>query len=390
MMMKTLQEIDVNRKKVLVRCDFNVPISSGVIIDDTRIIKSLPTITYLLKNNAHVILMSHLGRPTEGIYDEAYSLQPIADRLSQLLHEKVFLVKNLSQSDAILQQHHRILLLDNVRFNQGEESNDENLAKKYADLADVFVMDAFGSAHRSQASTVGVATKSQQKALGLLMAEELHHLKPLTHHPKKPVLAVIGGSKISTKLDLLTALLDRVDSLIIGGGMANTFLQAQGHPIGASLTENNLITTAKNILEKARENNVHVGLPVDAVVVKTAKPTATAIIKSMDAIEEDDIIIDVGPETSQAYDLLIHGCQTIIWNGPLGIVEWPTGENGTKALATTIASASAMCVAGGGDTIAFINKLHLADKLSYLSTGGGAFLAYLEGQTLPAIEALES
>jgi phosphoglycerate kinase len=388
-MIKSINELDVAGKKVLVRCDFNVPMVGDIIEDDTRIIKSLPTIVYLLKNHAKVILMSHLGRPAEGVYDEAFSLQPIANRLSQLLQESVFLAKDLSQCQDVSYADHRVILLENVRFNVGEESNDEVLAKKYADLADVFVMDAFGSAHRCQASTVGVAQFFEQKGIGCLMAEELHYLQPLIHHPKKPVLAIIGGSKISTKLDLLFALLDKVDRLIIGGGMANTFLQAIGVSIGASLTENDLIVTAKNIIEKAKVTGVRIGLPVDVVVVKMFKPSAPFLVKSIEAIETDDIIIDVGPKTRQAYDALIDTAQTIIWNGPVGVVEWPSGENGTKALGEKIVSTQAFCVAGGGDTIAFINKHHWANKLSYISTGGGAFLAYLEGQTLPAMAALQ-
>ena len=388
-MIKTIDALDVKGKKVLVRCDFNVPMTGGVIEDDTRIVKSLPTITYLLKHHAQVIVMSHLGRPAEGVYDASFSLQPIADRLSQLLQEKVFLVKELSQCQSVSYKDQRIILLENVRFNFGEEANDESLSKKYADLADIFVMDAFGTAHRIQASTVGVAKFSKEKALGFLMAEELKYLKPLIHDPKKPVLAIIGGSKISTKLDLLFALVDKVDRLIIGGGMANTFLQAQGFAIGASLTENNLIHTAKDLLDKAKACGVVMGLPVDVVVVKSFHPSAQAVIKSIHAIEFDDIIIDVGPETSEKYDALMGGSQTMIWNGPLGVVEWLSGENGTLALSKSIVDSGAFCVAGGGDTIAFINKQGLADKLSYISTGGGAFLAYLEGQTLPAIQALE-
>jgi phosphoglycerate kinase len=388
-MIKTINDLAVQGKTVLVRCDFNVPMSGVVIEDDTRITKALPTIKYLINQGARVILMSHLGRPKEGAFDAALSLQPIADHLSTLLQAPVALIKDIQSFDMSSYAPQEIFLLENVRFNAGEKNNDLTLAKQYASLADIFVMDAFGTAHRAQASTEGVARYSQEKALGLLMAEELNHLRPLIKSPKKPVLAIIGGSKISTKLDLLKALLDKVDRLIIGGGMANTFLQAQGFSIGASLTENDLVDSAKQLLLLAKQKNVVIGLPKDVVVVKTFDASAPSIIKPIETVESDDIIIDAGPETTKVYTQLVDGSKTIIWNGPVGIVEWVSGESGTQALGSSVIKSGAFAVAGGGDTIAFINKHNLANQMGYLSTGGGAFLAYLEGKTLPAMEALQ-
>lgn len=385
--MKHINDVAVAGKRVLVRCDFNVPMADGLITDDTRIRKALPTIQYLLSQGARVILMSHLGRPKEGVYDTQFSLKTVADHLAELLKQPVELIKQFADLAGSSSQ---VCLLENVRFNVGEKSNDADLAKQYAQLADVFVMDAFGTAHRAQASTTGVAEYSAEKALGLLMAEELEHLEPLVHQPKKPVLAIIGGSKISTKLDLLKALLDKVDRLIIGGGMANTFLQAQDYAIGASLTEADLVDVAKQLLIEAEQKGVVIGLPKDVVVVQTFDPQAPAQTKSIQDIQAEDIIIDVGPETSVIYQKLVDGAQTIVWNGPVGIVEWSTGERGTIDLGKAIADSNAFSVAGGGDTVAFINKHHLDDQVNYLSTGGGAFLAYLEGKTLPAVAILAS
>lgn len=385
-MLATLDDLELSQKKVLVRCDFNVPLEGSKIVDDTRIVKALPTINYLLENDAQVVLMSHLGRPKEGEYDAAISLQPVANRLAELLGQPVQLVNNLAK---VAQTKPKVILLENVRFNQGEKSNDDDLAKRYAALADVFVFDAFGTAHRAQASTTGVAKYCSEKAIGLLMQEELAHLNPLLNHPKQPVLAIIGGSKISTKLDLLQALMEKVDRLIIGGGMANTFLQAEGYHIGASLTENDLVGTAKDLLQKASENNVAVGLPVDVVTVKEFSSTAPTEIKSIADIAEDDMIVDVGPATNAIYAQLVDGAKTIIWNGPVGVVEWESAAKGTIALGNRIAQSNAFSVAGGGDTIAFINQHHLSTQINYLSTGGGAFLAFLEGQILPAVRALE-
>jgi len=389
-MIKKLQDLDLNQKTVLVRCDFNVPMSGQVIEDDTRIQKALPTIQYLLNHHARVILMSHLGRPKEGVLDMQFSLKPIAERLSQLLQKPVTLTKNLDDCATHAHDFDQIVMLENVRFNRGEKVNDVQLAKQYAGLADVFVMDAFGTAHRAQASTTGVAEQSHEKALGLLMSEELKHLTPLINDPKKPLLAIIGGSKISTKLSLLQALLHKVDRLIIGGGMANTFLQAQGYAIGKSLTENSLVSEAKALLDEAATKNISIGLPVDVVVVKKFDPEAPAVIKLIGDIAADDIVIDVGPESSKNYALLVDGAKTIIWNGPVGIVEWSSAEKGTQALGKSIAKSNAVTIAGGGDTIAFINQHQLAEHLDYLSTGGGAFLAFLEGKTLPAVTALQS
>jgi phosphoglycerate kinase len=382
MTIKLMSELDLMNKKVLIREDLNVPIKNGKVTSDARLRAALPTIKQALDGGAQIILMSHLGRPTEGQYDSQYSLQPVADYLSDMLGIDVLLVQDWQQGIAISQG--QVALLENVRFNKGEKANDESLAKAYAELCDIFVMDAFGTAHRAQASTFGVAKFAPIACAGPLLAKELDALERATAKPTPPVAAIVGGSKVSTKLMVLQTLSAKVDQLIVGGGIANTFLAAAGKPVGKSLYEPDLIPAAKALME-----TVDIPLPVDVVVGREFSDSAEARTISVDDVEAEDMIFDIGPQSAQQLAELIKTMGTIIWNGPVGVFEFDQFANGTEALSRAIAESSGFSIAGGGDTLAAVDKYGIADQVSYISTGGGAFLEYVEGKQLPAVAILE-
>ena len=382
MTIKLMSELDLMNKKVLIREDLNVPIKNGKVTSDARLRAALPTIKQALDGGAQIILMSHLGRPTEGEYDSQYSLQPVADYLSDMLGINVLLVQDWQQGIVISQG--QVALLENVRFNKGEKANDESLAKAYAELCDIFVMDAFGTAHRAQASTYGVAKYAPIACAGPLLAKELDALERATAKPTPPVAAIVGGSKVSTKLMVLQTLSAKVDQLIVGGGIANTFLAAAGKPVGKSLYEPDLIPAAKALME-----TVDIPLPVDVVVGREFSDSAEARTISVDAVEAEDMIFDIGPQSAKQLAELIKTMGTIIWNGPVGVFEFDQFANGTEALSRAIAESSGFSIAGGGDTLAAVDKYGIADQVSYISTGGGAFLEYVEGKQLPAVSILE-
>ena len=367
-------------KKVLIREDLNVPVENGLVTSDARIRAALPTIRHALDAGAKVILMSHLGRPTEGEFDVEFSLRPVADKLAEYLGQEVVLEPNWRSgiADASL------TLLENVRFNAGEKANADELAKAYAALCDVFVMDAFGTAHRAQASTHGVAKFAPQACAGPLLAGELKALDQALTNPARPLVAIVGGSKVSTKLTILDALSDKVDQLVVGGGIANTFLAAKGKPVGKSLCEHELVPEAQKLTQKCA-----IPIPSDVVVGNEFSPTADAVLKSADAVEQQEMIFDIGPDSSKKIGDIIGNAGTILWNGPVGVFEFDQFGGGTEALASAIAESSAFSVAGGGDTLAAIDKYGIADDVSYISTGGGAFLEYVEGKILPAVAILE-
>ena len=382
-----MQSISLDGKRVLIRQDLNVPIADGKVTSDKRIVASLPTIRIALEHKAAVMLMSHLGRPTEGEYSEEFSLQPVADCLSSHLNQPVRLVKDWL--DGVEVTPGQVVLLDNVRFNPGEKANDDGLAKKTAKLCDVFVMDAFGTAHRAQASTHGVAKYAQQACAGPLLTAELEALDKALKNPQSPVVAIVGGSKVSTKLTVLETLSSKVDQLIVGGGIANTFIAAQGHPVGKSLYEPDLISQAKALIENAKANNSDIPIPTDVIVATEFSDQVEAITKPVDQVSEDDLILDIGPETAEKYAAMMKTAGTIVWNGPVGVFEISQFSQGTKTMSQAIADSNAFSIAGGGDTLAAIDQFDLTDKISYISTGGGAFLEFLEGKTLPAVEILE-
>tara|TARA_B110000908_G_C10197279_1_gene423578 strand:+ start:16 stop:1179 length:1164 start_codon:yes stop_codon:yes gene_type:complete len=382
MTVKLMTELDLASKRVLIREDLNVPIKNGQVTSDARIKAALPTIQQAVKAGAKVILMSHLGRPTEGEYNAEFSMKPVADHLSDLLGQPVRLEQ--SWTSGIEMNDGDIVILENVRFNPGEKKNDDTLAKAYAKLCDIFVMDAFGTAHRAQASTHGVAKFAPVACVGPLLAKELDALKKALAAPTPPVAAIVGGSKVSTKLMVLETLSERVDQLIVGGGIANTFLAAAGKPVGKSLFELDLIPAAQALMKK-----VNIPLPTDVVVGKAFSETAEATVKSVDDVEDDDMIFDIGPESSAKLAELLQLMGTIIWNGPVGVFEFDQFGEGTKSLSLAIAKSSAFSIAGGGDTLAAVDKYDIADQISYISTGGGAFLEYVEGKELPAVTILE-
>jgi len=382
MTVKLMTELDLASKRVLIREDLNVPIKDGQVTSDARIKAALPTIQQAVKAGAKVILMSHLGRPTEGEYHAEFSMKPVAEHLSDLLGQPVRLEQ--SWTSGIEMNDGDIVILENVRFNPGEKKNDDTLAKAYAKLCDIFVMDAFGTAHRAQASTHGVAKFAPVACAGPLLAKELDALKKALAAPTPPVAAIVGGSKVSTKLMVLETLSERVDQLIVGGGIANTFLAAAGKPVGKSLFELDLIPAAQALMKK-----VNIPLPTDVVVGKAFSETAEATVKSVDDVEDDDMIFDIGPESSAKLAELLQLMGTIIWNGPVGVFEFDQFGEGTKSLSLAIAKSSAFSIAGGGDTLAAVDKYDIADQVSYISTGGGAFLEYVEGKELPAVTILE-
>lgn len=383
----SMSDLNLTEKRVMIREDFNVPIDNGEITSDARIVAAIPTIKLALEQDAKVMLISHLGRPEEGKYDEQYSLEPVAKRLSELLGKEVRFEKDWLNGIEI--NPGEVVLCENTRFNIGENANDDSLSKKMATLCDVFVMDAFATAHRAQASTHGVACFAPVACAGPLLMGELDALERAIANPARPMLAIVGGSKISTKLTVLEKLLDVVDHLIVGGGIANTFIRASGYFVGKSLCEENLLSQAKALLDKANKHNTTIPIPVDVVVAKDLSPDAIAEIKPVDKVMHDEMILDIGPKTIEMYQELIKQSKTIVWNGPVGVFENDHFAKGTEAIAHAIADSSAFSLAGGGDTLAALEKFDVLDKLSYISTGGGAFLEFIEGKKLPAIEILE-
>ncbi|HGM7310953.1 TPA: phosphoglycerate kinase [Stenotrophomonas maltophilia] len=383
-----MTDLDLSGKRVLIRQDLNVPIENGRITSEQRITASLPTLKRALEQGAAVMVTSHLGRPKEGVWSEAESLAPVAQRLSELLGREVPLVRDWV--DGVDVQPGQLVLLENCRMNVGEGKDDEALSKKYAALCDVFVMDAFGTAHRAQASTHGVIRFAPVAAGGPLLMAELDALAQALDAPAKPLLAIVAGSKVSTKLELLANLVGKVDQLIVGGGIANTFIAAAGHNVGKSLYEPDLLDTAKKIVADAKARGADIPLPVDVVTAKQFMPDAVAEVKAVDAVAEDDLILDIGPQTAAQYAQLIGKAGTVVWNGPVGVFEFEAFSKGTEALARAIASSPAFSIAGGGDTLAAVDKFDIAQQVSYISTGGGAFLEFLEGKTLPAVAALDA
>ncbi|EMD99440.1 MULTISPECIES: phosphoglycerate kinase [Stutzerimonas stutzeri subgroup] len=377
-----MTDLDLQGKRVLIREDLNVPVKDGAVKSDARILASLPTIKLALEKGAAVLVCSHLGRPEEGVYSEEDSLKPVADYLSKALGREVPLVKDYLGGVEV--QPGELVLLENVRFNKGEKKNTDELAQKYAALCDVFVMDAFGTAHRAQGSTHGVAKFAKVACAGPLLAAELEALGKALDKPARPMVAIVAGSKVSTKLDVLTSLADICDQLIVGGGIANTFLAAAGYKVGKSLHEADLLDTAKAIAAK-----VAVPLPVDVVVAKEFAESAEATVKAIGDVADDDMILDIGPKTAAMFGEMLKASQTILWNGPVGVFEFDQFGNGTQVLAQAIAQSPAFSIAGGGDTLAAIDKYGVAEQISYISTGGGAFLEFVEGKVLPAVEVLE-
>ncbi|HAT1824811.1 phosphoglycerate kinase [Legionella pneumophila] len=382
-----MSDIDLSGKRVLIREDLNVPIKDGMITSDQRLQAALPTIKSALDSGAAVIVLSHLGRPEEGKYEKKFSLEPVADYLRENLEYPVRFVKDYLSGVHV--NPGELVVCENVRFNPGEKGNDEALAKKLASLCDVFVMDAFGTAHRAQASTYGVAQYAPVAVAGPLLIRELEALNQVLKAPKKPIVAIVGGAKVSSKLSLLKQLVGMVDVLIPGGGIANTFLKAQGFEIGISLYEPDLLDEARHILILAKEKGCQIPLPTDVVVGKTFSETCPAFNKSLSNVAADDMILDIGPETIRDYVDLIHEANTIIWNGPVGVFEFPQFAYGTRAIAIAIAESDAFSIAGGGDTLAAVDLYDLNQQISYISTGGGAFLECLEGKTLPAVAILQ-
>ena len=381
------KEGKLSGKRVLIREDLNVPVKDGKVTSDKRIVASLPTIKMALDAGAKVMLMSHLGRPTEGEYDEQFSLAPVAADLSEKLGQEVRLVKDYL--DGVDVAEGEVVLLENVRFNKGEKKNDDALAKKYAALCDVFVMDAFGTAHRAQASTYGVGVYAPIAAAGPLLAAELEALGKALENPDRPMVAIVGGSKVSTKLTVLESLSEKVDQLVVGGGIANTFIAAAGYNVGKSLYEPDLIPTAKRLMETMAVRGAGVPIAKDVVVGKEFSETAEATLKKVDEVADDDMIFDIGPESAAELADIIKKAGTVVWNGPVGVFEFDQFGKGTETIAKAIAESSAFSIAGGGDTLAAIDKYGVESGVSYISTGGGAFLEFLEGKKLPAVEMLE-
>ncbi len=383
-----LTDLDLSGKRVLIRADLNVPVKDGKVTSDARITASMPTVEHCVKAGAKVMVMSHRGRPEEGTVDEENSMQPIAEDMSAKLGKNVRLIKNYLDGGFDVAEG-EVVLLENVRFNSGEKKDNEDLAKKYAALCDVFVMDAFGTAHRAQASTHGVGKFAPVACAGLLLAEELDALGKALANPARPMVAIVGGSKVSTKLTVLEALSEKVDQLVVGGGIANTFLKAAGHNVGKSLCEDDLVPTAQALMKKMQERGANIPIATDVVVGKNFAEDEPAVLKSADEVADDEMIFDIGPKSAGELAEIIGRAGTIVWNGPVGVFEFDQFGEGTKTVSMAIAGAPGFSLAGGGDTIAAIQKYDIYDKVSYISTAGGAFLEYLEGKTLPAVAMLE-
>ena len=383
-----MTDLDLAGKRVLIRQDLNVPVENGRVTSDQRIVASIPTLKAALDAGAAVMAVSHLGRPKEGVWSEADSLAPVAKRLGELLGREVPLVKDYLGGVEV--KPGELVLLENCRMNVGEGKDDDALSKRYAALCDVFVMDAFGTAHRAQASTHGVIKFARQAAGGPLLMAELDALAKALENPARPLLAIVAGSKVSTKLELLSSLVSKVDQLIVGGGIANTFIAAMGYPVGKSLVEMDLVGTAKQIMADAKARGAEIPIPVDVVVAPEFSATAPATVKAVDAVGSEDMILDIGPETAKQYAVLIAKAGTVVWNGPVGVFEFDAFGHGTETLARAIAASKAFSIAGGGDTLAAVDKYGIEKDVSYISTGGGAFLEFLEGKTLPAVAALEA
>ncbi len=381
-----MADLDLAGKRVLIREDLNVPVKDGHITSDQRITAALPTIKLALEKGAAVMLMSHLGRPKEGVWSEVDSLAPVARHLGELLGFDVPLVKDWLEGVEV--QAGKVVLLENCRMNIGEAKDDEVLSKKYAALCDVFVMDAFGTSHRAQASTHGVIAQAKIACGGPLLMAELDALAKALKNPARPLIAIVAGSKVSTKLELLSSLVDKVDQLIVGGGIANTFIAAMGYGVGKSLCENDLLETAKKIMSDARARGSDIPIPTDVVVAPNFAADAPATIKKVDEVGSDDMILDIGPETAARYAEMIKKAGSVIWNGPVGVFEFDAFGKGTEVLAKAIAASNAFSIAGGGDTLAAVDKYGVEAGISYISTGGGAFLEFCEGKELPAVTAL--
>jgi len=384
-----LTDLDLAGKRVLIRSDLNVPVKGGKVTSDARITASMPTFEHCIQAGAKVMVMSHLGRPEEGVFSEENSLAPVAEAMSAKLGKPVRLIRDyLDKTPEVADGE--LVLLDNVRFNKGEGKDNEELARKYAALCDVFVMDAFGTAHRAQASTHGAGKFAPVACAGLLLAEELDALQKALANPARPMVAIVGGSKVSTKLTVLEALSEKVDQLVVGGGIANTFLAASGYEVGKSLCEHDLIPTAKALMDKMTARGATIPIAVDVVCGKNFAENEPAVLKDAKDVADDDMIFDIGPKSAQQLADVISKAGTIVWNGPVGVFEFDQFGAGTKTVSMAIANASGFSLAGGGDTIAAIQKYDIYDKVSYISTAGGAFLEYLEGKTLPAVAMLEA
>ena len=383
-----MTDLDLHGKRVLIRQDLNVPVKDGKVTSDKRIVASLPTIEFAMNAGAKVMVMSHLGRPTEGEYDEEFSMIPVGDHMSALLGHNVEMVKDWINGVGSM-NNGDVVLCENVRFNTGEKNNDDELSKKMAALCDIYVMDAFGTAHRAQASTHGVAKYAPVACAGPLLAGELEALGKALDNPARPMAAIVGGSKVSTKLTVLESLSGVVDQLIPGGGIANTFIAASGYNVGKSLYEEDLVPEAKRLMEAASAKGRDIPVPTDVVVGKEFSETAEAVVKKVEDVEDDDMIFDIGPETAACFAEMMKSAGTIVWNGPVGVFEFDQFGEGTRTLGVAIADSDAFSIAGGGDTLAAVDKYGIADRISYISTGGGAFLEFLEGKKLPAVAMLE-
>ena len=383
-----LVDLDLKNKRVFIRADLNVPVKDGKVTSDARITASMATINHCLKQGAKVMVTSHLGRPEEGVWTEENSLQPVADDIARRLGKPVRLIRDWVDGGFEVAPG-ELVVLENCRINKGEKNNLEETAKKYADLCDVFVMDAFGTAHRAEASTHGIAKYAPVACAGILLTEELDALTKALHQPAHPLVAIVGGSKVSTKLTVLESLAEKVDQLVVGGGIANTFLKAAGNNIGKSLCEDELVPVAKSLMDKMNKRNATIPIAVDVVVGKKFAADEPAVLKSANTVSDDDMIFDIGPESAQELVDIIMQAGTVVWNGPVGVFEFDQFGEGTRAIAKAIAETDAFTLAGGGDTIAAIQKYDIYDKVSYISTAGGAFLEFLEGKKLPAVEILE-
>ena len=383
-----LRDVNLKNKRVFIRADLNVPIKDGVVTSDARITASMATIDYCLKQGAKVMVTSHLGRPEEGVWSAENSLKPVADNIATCLNKPVRLIKDWIEGGFEVEDGD-LVVLENCRFNKGEKQNKDETAQKYAKLCDVFVMDAFGTAHRAQASTHGIAKYASVACAGILLTKELEALSKALLNPARPMVAIIGGSKVSTKLTVLESLSEKVDQMVVGGGIANTFLKATGKNIGKSLCEDNLVSTAKTLMDKMARRNASIPIAVDVVVGKKFNANEPAVVKDAGAVTDEEMIFDIGPKSALELADIIMKAGTVVWNGPVGVFEFDQFGAGTKTIAMAIANTKAFTLAGGGDTIAAIQKYNIYDKISYISTAGGAFLEFLEGKKLPAVEILE-